>query len=351
MRSLLAAFAIVFLSAGIARADHYKQISALRDHAKAAIQSGNVDPQRDLGPLIEMLRTSRDDEDQRHLVDAIIDLGKADADAPAAVKRYVIEQMTPILTAIAENTKNSNFLRGDALLGLRNMGASRAALERVAAMALKDSDSYVQSRGEILENYIKSMPAQDRVETIKPKDAAKEQEALEFLRAHDLDVSVDQLTRSAAEAKPDEVRALLAAGVDVNAGDPSDAPIIAALRGCSDGPETDAIVETVEVLVKAGADMKRTDDNKNTALISAAQYCGARVIEKMIAGGADVNIVNGSTMTPLMMALIMKHFDGAEMLVAHGAKMTAEQAQVIANSVPDPRAKAITQKAMGKKKK
>ena len=29
------------------------------------------------------------------------------------------------------------------------------------------------------------------------------------------------------------------------------------------------------------------DDNKNTPLITAAQYCGARVVNRLIAGGAD----------------------------------------------------------------
>jgi hypothetical protein len=347
----LSAVIVILLTANALLADSYKQITALRDRAKAAIDAGNVDVDRDLAPLIDMLRRSKDDEDQRHLVDAIIDLGRADGNSPAAVKHYVIEQMTPLLTSIAENPKNSNFLRGDALLGLRNMGASKAALQHVAEMALEDSDSYVQSRGEILQNYIKSMPDDGR-EAIRPTDAAREQQAIEFLKSRGLGVSVEQLKRSAMEAKADEVRALINAGVDVNIGDANGTALYSAMLGCANGGgENDAIVKTVEALLNGDADVKRTDDNGNTPLISAAQYCGPRVIRALIDHGAEVNVINGSGTTPLMIAFFMNHLDAAEALVAKGAKLTTQQAQVVSASATDPRAKAIIAKATAAKKK
>lgn len=350
MRSMRTAIVIgvMTLLAYPASADQYGKISQLRDHGKEAIESGNVDAARDIGPLIDMLRTSKDTEDQQHLIDAIIDLGRADGTSPAGVKEYVIAQMTPILLSIASNRSNTTFLRGDAILGLRNMGASRQALEQVTAMALADSDEYVKSRGEILQNYISSMPADSPAATLKPKSAEGEKDALEYLRTRDIDVSVDSLHRAAFEANYDDVKHLLMAGVPVDGNGSINTPLLAAMTGCTREGETDLVVNVVDLLVTKGADVKRKDDNANTPLITAAQYCGPRVVNRLIAAGADVNAVNGSGMTPVMIALVMGRFDAADALVAKGAKLNAQQAEIMKNSVSDPRGKAIVAKAMAK---
>ena len=44
------------------------------------------------------------------------------------------------------------------MTALRDMGASRAVLEQAATIAEHDPDDYVRSRGEILRNFIQSMP-------------------------------------------------------------------------------------------------------------------------------------------------------------------------------------------------
>lgn len=350
MRSMraVAVLGLVTLLAHSASADQYAKITQLRDHAKEAIESGKADGARDIGPLIDMLRTSKDDDDQKHLVDTIIDLGRADGTSPAAVKEYVIGQMTPILLSIASNRSNSTFLRGDAILGLRNMGASRQALEQVTAMALKDSDEYVKSRGEILENYIASMQTDSPAAAIKPKSAEGEKDALEYLRMRDIGVSVDSLHRAAFESNYEDVKQLLKAGVPVDGEGGNDTPLLAAMTGCSKEGETDLIADVVDLLVTKGADVKRKDDNANTPLITAAQYCGPKVVNRLIAAGADVNAMNGSSMTPLMIALVMGRFDAADALVAKGAKLNAQQAEVMKNSVSDPRGKAIVAKAIAK---
>ena len=350
MRAIIVAGAVALLTLS-AFADQYKKISQLRDHAKEAIESGDADGPRDIGPLIDMLRTSTDTEDQQHLIDAIVDLGRADGTSPAAVKQYVVEQMTPILLSIASKRSNTQFLRGDAILGLRNMGASRQALEEVTAMALKDPDEYVKSRGEILQNYIASMPAGSPVSAIKPKSAEGEKDALEYLRMRNIDVSPDSLHRAAFEANYEDVKQLLKAGVPVDGVGANDTPLLAAMTGCTREGETDLVVDVVDLLVTKGADIKRKDDNANTPLITAAQYCGARVVNRLVAAGADVNAVNGSSMTPLMIALVMGRFDAADALVAKGAKLNAQQAEIMTNSVSDPRGKAIVAKAKGSAKK
>jgi hypothetical protein len=347
MRSMraLGMLGLVTLLTHPAFADQSAKISKLTDRAKEAIESGNVDAERDIGPLIDMLRTSKDDDDQKHLVEAIIDLGRASGTSPAAVKEYVIAQMTPILLSIASNRANSTFLRGDAILGLRDMGASRQSLEQVTAMALKDSDDYVKSRGEILQNYITSMKTDSPAATLKPKSAEGEKDALEYLRMREIEVSADSLHRAAFEANYEDVKQLLKAGVPVDGEGGNDTPLLAAMTGCSKEGETDLIVDVVDLLVAKGADVKRKDDNANTPLITAAQYCGAKVVNRLIAAGADVNAMNGSSMTPLMIALVMGRFDAADALVARGAKLNAQQAEVMKNSVSDPRGKAIVAKA------
>ena len=176
-------------------------------------------------------------------------------------------------------------------------------------MALKDSDDYVKSRGEILQNYIASMPAAAPMTKIKPADAQSEKDALEYLRIREIGASVDSLHRAAFESNYEDVKALLNAGVAVDGDGGNDTPLLAAMTACSNGGETDLIVNVVDLLVTKGADVKRLDDNRNTPLITAAQYCGAKVVNRLVAAGADVNAMNGSSMTPLTIALVMGRFD------------------------------------------
>jgi hypothetical protein len=74
-RGTVVALIVFLFSISLAKADLYEEISARRDAAKAAIDAGTVVPERDIAPLFDMLRKSHDDDDQRHLVEAIVDLG------------------------------------------------------------------------------------------------------------------------------------------------------------------------------------------------------------------------------------------------------------------------------------
>jgi hypothetical protein len=302
--------------------------------------------------LIQQLRTEKDQDDRGRIVDKIASVGDMDGDSPVAVKRYIVAEATPILVQIAEDTKNGWSLRGSAIHALRDIGAPREVLQRVADMALKDKDAYVQSRGEILQNYIASLHDEEGVAAITPKDAETEAEALAYLRDNDIGVSYEQLQLSSIQSEVDNVTALLAAGVNPNAGEASDAPLIRAMGACSrDGGENDVIVNTVQALLDGGADVKRLDDNKNTPLMTAAQYCGPRVMTLLLDAGADVQPRNGSGITPLGMTLIMSHLDAAELLVEKGARLNETEATMLSNSIEDARAKAIVKKATGKKKK
>jgi len=59
--------------------------SELYTRAKRAIDAGNVVPERDLAPLVNVLRTSTSDDDLRTAIDKIETLADANGPSPAAV--------------------------------------------------------------------------------------------------------------------------------------------------------------------------------------------------------------------------------------------------------------------------
>jgi hypothetical protein len=133
--------------------------ATLAARAERAIKAGDVVPERDLAPLIEALKRTDDEDELRRVIDKVETIGRGDGDSPAAVKRYLLEKATPLLLQIGREAHDT-FARGDALTALRNMGASRAVLEEAATIAERDNNDYVKSRGEILRNFIQSMPKQ-----------------------------------------------------------------------------------------------------------------------------------------------------------------------------------------------
>lgn len=148
-------------------------------------------------------------------------------------------------------------------------------LEQAAAIAEADAGAFVKSRGEILRNFIASMPAEGTAGAIRPTDTAAEQRGLEYLKARGLGASPGQLRLSARQGDAETVRA------------PVDA-------------------------------------------------------------GADVEARNGSGMSPLSIALLMRKTDAAEALVARSARLSAREREIPDASVTDPRGKELVRRAAGK---
>ncbi|MGH8174419.1 MAG: ankyrin repeat domain-containing protein [Rhodanobacteraceae bacterium] len=326
---------------------HAASVDKLASNAEKAIASGHVVPERDLAPLIQVLRAPPSTDELRNAIDEIETLADARGSSPAEVKHYLLEQSTPLLLKIGADGPSA-FARGDAVTALRDMGASRSVLEQAATIAENDPDDYVKSRGEILRNFIQSMPDSGAAADVQSDGGAKEQKAIAALKTRKLGVSADQLRTSSLEGNPADVKALLDAGVNVNSGSGLNdrALYFAVFSGCGGKQgETPGLIDTVNILIAAGAEVHDRDDNGNTILMSAAQMCGGKIVGALIAAGADVNLGNGSGMNPLSMALLMKHPDAAEVLVSKGAKLSAQQVQMLSASATDARSKAIIQKA------
>src|SRR2546430_10482731 len=80
--------------------------SDLYARAKRAIASGTVVPERDLAPLIAVLRGPSSDEDLRSAIDKIETLADASGSSPAEVKHYLLEQFD---AAAVEHRRDRTF--------------------------------------------------------------------------------------------------------------------------------------------------------------------------------------------------------------------------------------------------
>jgi hypothetical protein len=347
-RPSLVASMLVALCLGSAATSDAKHPAIVR--AESAIAAKNVDPARDIAPLLDALKRARTVDEKRELVGAIARLGEADADSPNSVKQYLVEHAPPVLLDVAKTGANP-FLQGDAIFALRGMGVPRAILEQAAAIAEADPNAFVQSRGEILRGYIESLPVEDPASAIRAVDPGKRSAAIAYLDKRSIAVSTESLRAAARRADPESVKALLDAGIapDTGAAQASQTPLYFALaQAChSQGADTDWLVETVRLLIAAGADVMRLDENRNTPLMHAAHYCGPKVVALLVEGGAKVDVRNGSGVTPLALALIVGNFDAAEALVAKGARIGKDD-QTMVSGVTDPRGQALIRKASAK---
>jgi hypothetical protein len=318
------------------------------ERARRAVASGRVDPARDVGPLLAALRAARTVEERRELVGAIGDLGETDGDSPNAVKSYLAEEAPPVLLDVIRNGHDA-FLQGDAVTALRGMSVPRAVLVEAADIAEADPDAFVRSRGEILRNLIRSMPEEDERAAARPVATEASRKAIAYLDQLGVGVSTQALRDAARDGNAEIVKALLDAGVapDTGARRLEDTPLYLATRiGCSSQQgEADWVVETVRHLVAAGANVNMLDDNKNTALMFAADECGKKTVAVLLEAGAKIDARNGSGLTALGFALLYDKLDAADLLVAKGARLTKAERAMLEPSLNDARARAILKKA------
>jgi len=111
----------------------------------------------------------------------------------------------------------------------------------------------------------------------------------------------------------ESIRTLLAAGADPNATDRSDLTVLMLAED-----------STLEPLFAGGANVNLRNKNGDTALMYAARKCDNRAIEMEIAHGAEVNISNNLGWTPLMFAAERGCLTAIRLLLRAGADSTAK---------------------------
>ncbi len=82
MKGRLSFVLTLLLSSMPAMAKH-----AAIERAEEAVESGDIDLERDIRPLVRALAESKDPDERRSLVSAIDDLAEADGDSPNAVAK------------------------------------------------------------------------------------------------------------------------------------------------------------------------------------------------------------------------------------------------------------------------
>jgi len=117
-----------------------------------------------------------------------------------------VAQAPPLLLEVVRGGHDA-FLQGDAVTALRGMNVPRAVLEQAAAIAEADPDAYVRSRGEILRNYMASLPVEDATSARRDVDPEKKRAAVAYLDKRALAVSTDALRDAAGRADADAVQA------------------------------------------------------------------------------------------------------------------------------------------------
>ncbi len=327
-------------------------VDSLIGRAKAAAASGDVDPQRDLAPLVARLASTKVEDEQESLVGAIDTLGRHDGRSPASVKAYLRQAAPPALLAVARSQADAQ-LRGHALMALRALNVDDATLDEGIAIGAAASEHAVEFAGRLLANWKANRPPPEVLQVEATAEGAhREREALALIKSRHTSVSAYGLGAAAGEADAALVEALLDAGVDVNSilvagGTPLAEAAGSGCVGRGGAPLADRLA-TIDLLIRRGADAKHLDSGGNTLLVGAV-HCPLPVMEKLLAAGASAGAVGETGFGPLQFALANGRWDVAELLVAHGARMTQQQVDELFFEKPtDPAKLALIERATAK---
>ena len=125
-----------------------------------------------------------------------------------------------------------------------------------------------------------------------------------------------RLVNAAAERDRDVVRALLEAGIDVDA---ARADGVTALLWAAHWDD----LEIADLLLRAGADVRAADDHGVTPIERAAENASLAMVEKLLAAGGDPNATQTSGLTPLMTAARTGDAQVVGALLSSGADVNA----------------------------
>jgi len=125
------------------------------------------------------------------------------------------------------------------------------------------------------------------------------------------DYTKEQFPRAAKEGPTDLVRAYLAIGMPLDAMDYGATALVRAVEGKQ--------METLSVLLDAGAEINQTDNSGDTGLHTAVNWKHREVAELFIARGADLNTTNNKGWSPLTGAINKDQSAFVDLLLEAGA--------------------------------
>src|SRR5260370_30829394 len=175
--------------------------------------------------------------------------------------------------------------------------------------------------------------------------------ALAYVAKEDLALEPSNLVGQIIIGKGELVEALLSAGVDVNAKSelPQRALQLAASSCSGQTVDTQTILAMIEVLLAHGAKVNPPGAGELSPLMVAIQQCPAAVVRRLVRAGADLQFRTSLGISTLAMALIVKNYDAAEVLIDAGARLSPEAAsKLLTGKKDDARLVALVKRARAK---
>jgi len=139
------------------------------------------------------------------------------------------------------------------------------------------------------------------------------------LGALEYEFNAENFVRAVKDGNVPAVKLFLKAGMSANTKDGDQHAMVMGAMFCAYDPKP-VRDEVLLALLAAKGDPNAADGNNATALLWAAENCGAEVIRAMIAAGANVNARAKGGGTPLAMADAFKRTEIAEILRKAGGK-------------------------------
>jgi HEAT repeat protein len=178
--------------------------------------------------------------------------------------------------------------------------------------------------------------------------SGNEERGLSVLRERHLEFNEESFNHALAQADGEAIRAYLDAGMSakhVFVGDARRTPLMVLFFGreaCAKGAQGR---EIVSLLLKRGADVNQVDQNKNTALMFAADSCDRETLRMLLKAGARLDARNQGGLTALQMGIVTGN-PGLEELIAAGARLDPATAKAYAEAYKsNPKALALVKKA------
>jgi HEAT repeat protein len=180
--------------------------------------------------------------------------------------------------------------------------------------------------------------------------AGGEERGLAVLRERKLELDENSFYRALSEGDGEAIRAYLDAGMSakhVFTGSNRRSPLMILFFGGQACAKAEEGREIVALLLKRGADVNQVDENRNTALMFAADKCDRPTLRLLLKAGARIDAKNGSGLTALQMGIVSGN-PGLEELIAAGARLDAATAKAYAEAYKgNPRALTLVKRATG----